>query len=86
MKVVLDSANIATIWSHLSDRFGHMIAFSVWLMNKSDQISMAEVIVVQETILNKSEGISQWLIATPSIPTFVSILICETDSSCADYT
>ena len=47
---------------------------------------MAEVIVVQETTLNKSEGIILWLIATPSIPTFGSILICEKDSSGADNT
>ena len=83
---IVDSANIATIWSHLSDRFGHLVTFSVWLINKSDQISMAEVIVVQETTLNKSEGISLWLIATPPISTFGSILICEKDSSGADNT
>ena len=86
MKAVLDSAIIATILSHLSDRFGHLVAFSVWLLNKSDQLLMAKVIVVQETTLNKSEGISLWLIATPSIPTFGSILICEKDSSGADNT
>ena len=86
MKAVLDSAIIATILSHLSDRFGHLVAFSVWLLNKSDQLLMAKVIVVQETTLNKSEGISPWLIATPSIPTFGSILICEKDSSGADNT
>ena len=86
LKAVLGSAIIATTLYHLSDRFGHLVAFSVWLLNKSDQLLMAKVIVVQETTLNKSEGISQWLIATPPIPIFVSILICETDSSGADYT